>query len=225
MSARRLRGVPARRLRLGVLASGNGSNLQAILDACAAGRLDADVAVVVSDKRDARALERARFAGVKAVHLDAGGMEREAHERLVAAELDAAGCEVVCLAGYMRLLTPWFVRKYHGRLLNIHPSLLPAFRGMHAARQAIEAGVKVAGVTVHFVDEEVDAGPILLQAAIPIDEGDTEDSLVERIHAVEHRIYPAAIQLLAEGRVRLEGRRVRIDGGNTITGTVGPEGR
>jgi phosphoribosylglycinamide formyltransferase-1 len=198
-------------LLLGVLASGRGSNLQSILDAIAAGRCPARVAVVVSDRKDARALERARAAGVRAVHVDPDAFpDRAAHEAAVGAVLDAQGVELVCLAGYMRLLSPELVRRYRHRILNVHPALLPAFPGLRAARQALEHGVKVAGATVHLVDEGVDSGPIVLQAAVPVREDDTEETLAARILLEEHRLYPEAIRLFAEGRLEVVGRRVRL---------------
>jgi len=200
-----------RPLVLGVLASGRGSNLQAILDAVEVGRLRARVALVVSDRRGAYALERARRHGVPAVHLSPRDYpDREAWERAVAERLDDHGVELVVLAGFMRLLTPWFVRRYRNRVMNIHPALLPAFPGVDAQRQALEYGVKVSGCTVHFVDEGVDTGPIILQAAVPVAEGDTVETLSARILEREHRLYLEAIQLYALGRLRLEGRRVRI---------------
>jgi phosphoribosylglycinamide formyltransferase-1 len=198
-------------LRLGVLASGRGSNLQAILDAIAAGRCPARVAVVISDRKDAAALERARRAAVPAVHVDPRAHpDRRAFDAAVAAALDGHRVELVCLAGFMRVLTPEFVRRYRGRVLNVHPALLPAFPGLHAQRQALEHGVKVAGATVHLVDEGVDTGPILLQAAVPVLEDDTEEALAARILGEEHRLYPEAIRLVAEGRVEVTGRRARI---------------
>jgi len=200
-------------LTLGVLASGRGSNLQAILDAIEAGRCPARVAVVVSDRATARALDRARRAGIDAVHIDPQAhVDRAAHDQAVLAVLTKHAVELVCLAGYMRLLTPAFVAAYRGRILNVHPALLPAFPGLHAQRQALEHGVKVAGATVHFVDEGVDSGPIVLQAAVPVREEDTEETLAARILAEEHRLYPEAIRLYAEGRLAIEGRRVRIAG-------------
>ncbi len=198
-------------LALGVLASGRGSNLQAILDAIEAGRCPARVAVVVSDRAGARALDRARAAGVKAVHLDPHVYPaRAAFDRTVLAVLAEHAVELVCLAGYMRLLSPAFVAACRGRILNVHPALLPAFPGLHAQRQALEYGVKVAGATVHLVDEGVDTGAIVLQAAVPVLEGDTEETLAARILAEEHRLYPEAIRLYAEGRLEIVGRRVRI---------------
>lgn len=198
-------------LTLGVLASGRGSNLQAILDAIEAGRCPARVAVVISDRATARALDRARGAGIDAVHVDPQAhVDRAAYDQAVAAVLVKHGVELVCLAGYMRLLTPAFVAAYRGRILNVHPALLPAFPGLRAQRQALEYGVQVAGATVHFVDEGVDSGPIVLQAAVPVRSEDTEEALAARILVEEHRLYPEAIRLYAEGRLAIEGRRVRI---------------
>lgn len=198
-------------MRLGVLASGRGSNLQAILDAIGRGEVPAEVVVVISDRPDARALERARAAGVPAVFVDPGAHpSREAFDAELARILRAHGAELVVLAGYMRLLGPSFVAAFRNRVLNIHPALLPAFPGLHAQRQALEYGVKVAGCTVHFVDEGVDTGPIVLQAAVPVREDDTEETLAARILEQEHRLYPQAIRLFAEGRLQVEGRRVRI---------------
>jgi phosphoribosylglycinamide formyltransferase 1 len=203
-----MRAVP---LVLGVLASGRGSNLQAILDAIAAGRCPARVAVVVSDRKDAPALERGRRAGAKAVHLDPRAHpDRMAFDEAIAEVLDQHATELVCLAGYMRVLSPEFVRRFPGRILNVHPALLPAFPGLHAQRQAIQYGAKMAGATVHFVDEGVDTGPIVLQAAVPVLDGDTEASLSARILEEEHRLYPEAIRLYAEGRLEIAGRRVSV---------------
>jgi phosphoribosylglycinamide formyltransferase-1 len=196
-------------LILGVLASGRGSNLQAILDAIDAGRCPARVTVVVSDRKDAPALDRARRAGASAVHLDPKAYpDRVAFDEAVAEVLDQYATELVCLAGYMRVLSVEFVRRFPGRILNVHPALLPAFPGLHAQRQAVEHGVKVAGATVHFVDGGVDTGPIVLQSAVPVLDDDTEETLAARILVEEHRLYPEAIRLYAEGRLRIEGRRV-----------------
>jgi phosphoribosylglycinamide formyltransferase-1 len=201
-----MRSVP---LVLGVLASGRGSNLQAILDAIEAGRCPARVAVVVSDRKDAPALERARWAGASAVYLDPKAHpDRAAFDEAVAEVLHQHAAELVCLAGYMRVLSVEFVRRFPGRILNVHPALLPAFPGLHAQRQAIQHGVKVAGATVHFVDDGVDTGPIVLQSAVPVRDDDTEETLAARILVEEHRLYPEAIRLYAEGRLRIEGRRV-----------------
>jgi phosphoribosylglycinamide formyltransferase-1 len=199
------------RLAVGVLASGRGSNLQALLEACAAPRFPARIAVVVSDREQALALERAEAAGVPAVWVSPKDFgDRAAWEAAVIAELRARDVGLVCLAGFMRLLSPAFVRAFHGRILNIHPSLLPAFPGLHAQRQALDHGVRVAGATVHFVDEGLDSGPIVLQAAVAVEPGDTEDTLAARILTEEHRLYPAAVRLFAEGRLEIAGRRVIV---------------
>jgi len=198
-------------LRIAVLASGRGSNLQAIIDAIEAGRLEASLAMVISDRPDAQALERDRRHGAKALFVDPKGYpDREAFDLALIALLDEHQVELVCLAGFMRILTPTFVAAYRDRIMNIHPALLPAFPGLHAQRQALERGVKVAGATVHFVDEGVDTGPIILQVAVSVEEDDTEETLSARILEQEHRIYPRAIQLFAEGRLEVRGRRVLI---------------
>jgi phosphoribosylglycinamide formyltransferase-1 len=198
-------------LRVGVLASGRGSNLQAIIDAIEAGRLNARLVVVVSDRSDAQALERARRHGVKAIFVDPKAYDsREMFDSALGSVLEAHQVELVCLAGFMRILSPAFVRALAGRIMNIHPSLLPAFSGLHVQRQALEHGVKVSGATVHFVNEGVDTGPIILQAAVPVREDDTEETLAARILAEEHRLYPRAIQLFAEGRLQIVGRRVLV---------------
>jgi phosphoribosylglycinamide formyltransferase-1 len=200
-------------LRLGVLASGSGSNLQSILDACAARRISAEVAAVICNVPGARALQRAREARVPAVLLPhQEHARREDYDARLVAELRSKDVELVCLAGFMRIVTPVLLSAFPQRVLNIHPSLLPAFPGMHGVRQALRAGVRVSGCTVHFVDEGTDSGPILIQAAVPVLEGDTEESLAARILAQEHRIYPRAIQLVAEGRAAVEGGRVGISG-------------
>lgn len=199
-------------LRIGVLASGRGSNFEAIARSVESGSIPAVLVALVTDRPGARATDIARAHGIEAVVLDARDYPgREAHEKAVIAALDERGVGLVCLAGYMRLLSGAFVKHFEGRLLNIHPSLLPAFPGLHVQRQALEHGVKIAGATVHFVDEGVDTGPIVGQAAVPVCEDDTEDTLADRILAEEHRIYPEAIRLFAEGRLRIEGRRVRIE--------------
>lgn len=201
----------ARPLRVGVLASGRGSNLQAILDAARAPDYPARVVIVISDREMAAALERARAAGVEALFLDPKGFgDREAFDRRVVQELEARGVELVCNAGYLRILSPAFVRAFAGRAINIHPALLPAFPGLHAQRQALAAGVKIAGVTVHFVDEGVDTGPIVAQASVPVHDDDTEESLAARILGEEHRLYPEVVRWIADGRVTIEGRRVRV---------------
>ena len=203
----------ARPLRLGVLASGTGSNLQAILDACARRAIPAEVAVAICNVPGARALQRAAEARVPVVLLPhREHARREEYDARLVAELRSRGVELVCLAGFMRIVTPVLLSAFPQRVLNIHPSLLPAFPGMHGVRQALLAGVRVSGCTVHFVDEGTDSGPIIIQAAVPVVEGDDEDSLAARILAQEHRIYPRAIQLVAEGRIAFDGNRVRIGG-------------
>ena len=200
-----------RRLRIGVLASGRGSNFEAIARAVESGEIAADLAVLITDRRDARAMDLARAHGVEAIFVDPREHSgREAHEKAVIAALEERAVGLVCLAGYMRLLGPAFVKRFEGRLLNIHPSLLPAFPGLHAQAQALSHGVKVAGATVHFVDDGTDTGPIVMQAAVPVSQDDTEATLSERILILEHRIYPEAIRLFAEGRLHAEGRRVHI---------------
>jgi phosphoribosylglycinamide formyltransferase-1 len=195
--------------RIAILISGRGSNLQAIIDAIASGTLDATIAVVISNKADAAGLERARAAGVETLVLGHRQYtSREAFDRALVEALQARSVEVVCLAGFMRLLGPAFVNAFPDAILNVHPSLLPAFPGLDAQRQALEHGVKVTGATVHLVTSELDAGPIVFQSAVPVLEGDTVDSLSARILAEEHRLYPRAIQLLLDGGWRIEGRRL-----------------
>ena len=197
--------------RLAVLASGRGSNLEAILEACRREDVPARVVVVVSDREGAPALERATRAGVDAVFLNPKDhADRAAYDAALLVTLERYRPGLVCLAGFMRVLTPGFVRAWAGRLVNIHPSLLPAFSGLHAQRQALDHGVKLAGATVHFVDEGVDTGPIIVQASVPVRSDDTEESLSARILAEEHRLYPEAIRLFAEGRLSVTGRRVFI---------------
>src|SRR5262245_10288745 len=199
-------------LRIGVLASGRGSNFEAIARAVHSGAIPGSVvAVLVSDRAEAPALAIARAHGIEPLVIEARDHPgREAHDKAIREALEERRVGLVCLAGYLRLLSRDFVRHYAGRLLNIHPSLLPAFPGLHAQQQALEYGVRVTGATVHFVDEGTDTGPIVLQAAVPVHAGDTEASLSARILSEEHRIYPKAVRLFAEGRIRLEGRRVQI---------------
>jgi phosphoribosylglycinamide formyltransferase 1 len=198
-------------LPIGVLVSGRGSNLQAILDACARPGYPAQVAVVISDRERALALERARTAGVEALWINPKDFaDRESFDAELVRELTARGVGLMCHAGFMRILSPVYVRAFAGRALNIHPSLLPAFPGLHAQRQALDHGAKVAGATVHFVDEGMDSGPIVLQAAVAVEPNDTEETLSARILVQEHRLYPEAIRLFAEGRLRIEGRRVIV---------------
>ena len=199
-------------MRVGVLLSGSGTNLQAIIDGADASY---EVVVVISDRADAFGLERARTAGVPAIHVDPKGYDgRDAFNEALADVLREHKVDLVCLAGFMRILAPNFVKAFETRVLNIHPALLPAFPGGHAVRDALEWGAQVTGCTVHFVDEEVDHGPILLQEAVPIRADDDEETLHERIKEVEHRLYPEAIRLVASGHVRIDGRRVVISPGD-----------
>ena len=194
---------------VGVLISGRGSNLQAIIEAVGDGRLDARLAVVISNRADALGLERARLAGVETiVSGHKGWPSREAYEAVLVEDLRARNVQLVCLAGFMRLLGATFVNAFPNRILNIHPALLPSFPGLHAQRQAIEHGVRFSGATVHIVDTSLDAGPIVMQAVVPVFDDDTEDSLSARILAEEHRIYPEAIRRILDGRWRIEGRRL-----------------
>ena len=194
--------------RLGILLSGRGSNFEAIADNVAAGKIDAAIAVVISNNPNAAGLEKARSRGIPAVCIPSKGLEREAYDRLLVAELQSRQVDLVCLAGFMRLLSAYFVQQFPNRVLNIHPALLPSFPGLEAQRQAFEHGVKITGCTVHFVDEFLDAGPILVQAAVEVRDDYTEESLAARILAQEHRIYTEAINLALSGRYRIEGRRV-----------------
>lgn len=194
--------------RLAVLISGRGSNLQSIIDAIARGLLDATIGVVVSNRADAAGLIRAREAGIEAIHL--GSREfasRDAYDRVLAEVLRARQVDLVCLAGFMRLLGPSLLDAFPNRVLNIHPSLLPAFPGLEAQRQALEHGVRISGATVHLVTTELDAGPIILQAAVPVLDDDTVDALAARILVEEHRIYPEAIRLMLDDHWQLSGRR------------------
>jgi phosphoribosylglycinamide formyltransferase-1 len=194
--------------RLGILLSGRGSNFEAIADRVARGDLDADIAVVISNRAEAPGLEAARRRGLNAVCLPSKGLDREVYDRQLIDELRRCGVELVCLAGFMRLLSTGFVRAFAGRILNIHPSLLPAFPGLDAQHQALEHGVKISGCTVHFVDEELDAGPIVIQAAVPVRDEDTVESLSARILEEEHRIYSEAISIVLGGAYWIEDRRV-----------------
>jgi len=202
------------RLRVGVLVSGRGSNLQALLDASARGDYPAEVVVVISDRERAAALERARAARVEALYVNPKDFaDREAFDLQLVRELTARRVGLVCSAGFMRILSPAFTRAFAGRAMNIHPSLLPAFPGLHVQRQALDYGVKVAGATVHFLDEgAVDTGPIILQASVPVLPDDTEDTLAARILIEEQRLYPEAVRLFAEGRLSIAGRRVTVRG-------------
>ena len=197
--------------RIGVLLSGRGSNFEALAGSVAAGRIpNAEIAIALSNREDARGIEKARAFGIEARVISSRGLEREAYDKLVIAALQEKRVDLVCLAGYMRLLSPQFVAAFRNRILNIHPSLLPAFPGLEAQRQALEHGAKVSGCTVHFVDENLDAGPIVLQACVPIEDNDTPETLAERILREEHRIYTEAVRIVLEERFRVEGRRVLV---------------
>jgi len=195
--------------RIGVLLSGRGSNFEALAESVAAGRIpNAEIATVISNREGAPGIDRARARGITTRVLPSKGLERETYDRQVAAVLDENKVDLICLAGYMRLLSPYFVAKFPNRILNIHPSLLPSFPGLESQRQALEYGVKFAGCTVHFVDENLDAGPIIVQAVVPVKDDDTEASLSERILKEEHRIYAEAVRLVLEGKYKIAGRRV-----------------
>jgi phosphoribosylglycinamide formyltransferase 1 len=195
--------------RIGVLLSGRGSNFEALAESIAAGRIpNAEIAVVLSNKPDAPGLERAKARGIAAQAIPSKGLEREAYDRQVVAVLKQHRVDLVCLAGYLRLLSPYFVAAFPERILNIHPSLLPSFPGLESQKQAFDYGVKIAGCSVHFVDENLDAGPILVQAAVPVEDGDDEDALTRRILKEEHRIYTEAVRMVLEGNYRIVGRRV-----------------
>ena len=219
----------AAKLRIGVLASGRGSNLQAIIDAIDAGTLKAKIVAVISNKKEALALERARKHGLPDVYLDPKPYlsqsenkeeTRRAYDRAILEVLQKHQTELVVLAGYLRIVTPVLISAYPHRMINIHPSLLPAFPGLEVQKKALEWGVKISGCTVHFVTEGVDDGPIIIQAAVPILEHDTADTLAARILEQEHKIYPHAIQLYAEGRLRVDGRRVVVTGAGETSGAI-----
>jgi phosphoribosylglycinamide formyltransferase 1 len=196
--------------RLAILLSGRGSNFEAIADHIADGSLEASIAVVLGNRPEARGLAVAQERGFPAVVIPSQGIDREAYDRSLLEQLRKHSVDLVCLAGYMRLLSAGFVREFPNRILNIHPSLLPAFPGLDAQRQALDYGVKLSGCTVHFVDEYLDAGPVLLQAAVPVYDDDTEESLSARILKEEHRIYSEAIRIVLRGDYRIEGRRVTL---------------
>ncbi len=203
--------MPIEKLKLGVLVSGRGTNLQSILDAIDHGRIPAEVAVIVSNKQNAPALERGKKQGIESRFLNPKDhATREDYDRALVALLKQHEVGLVCLAGYMKILTSGFIQAFQGKIINIHPSLLPAFPGLDVQKKALDHGVKFAGCTVHYVEEEVDSGPIILQAVVPVQDNDTVDTLSARILEQEHQIYPRAVQLIAENRVRIEGRRVLI---------------
>ena len=195
--------------RIGVLLSGRGSNFEALAESISAGRIpDAEIALVLSNREGAPGIDRAKARGLATRVIPSKGLEREAYDRQVVAALREANVDLICLAGYMRLLSPYFVAAFPQRILNIHPSLLPSFPGLESQKQALEYGVKFAGCTVHFVDENLDAGPIVLQAAVAVADHDTEDSLSARILQEEHRIYSEAVKIVLDGNYKIEGRRV-----------------
>jgi len=194
-----------------VLLSGRGSNFEALADGIEDGRLpNAEIALVLSHREGAPGIEKARARGIATLVIPSKGLEREAYDKLVVTALQEKKIDLVCLAGYMRLLSPHFVAAFPNRILNIHPSLLPSFPGLESQRQALEHGAKFSGCTVHFVDENLDAGPIVMQACVPIENSDTPETLSERILREEHRIYTEAVRIVLEGRYRMDGRRVLI---------------
>lgn len=195
--------------RIGVLLSGRGSNFEALAESVAAGRIpDAEIAIVISNREGAPGIERARARGIETRVIPSKGLEREAYDKLVVAALREKQVDLVCLAGFMRLLSPFFVAAFRNRILNIHPSLLPAFPGLEAQRQALEYGVKWSGCTVHLVDENLDAGPIVVQSPVEVLDGDTPETLAARILKEEHRIYSEAVRMVLEGRFHIDGRRI-----------------
>ena len=197
--------------KIGVLVSGRGSNLQAIMDRIADGYLPLKIAVVISDKSDAYALERAQNAGIKTVAVERKGCaSKDEFEAKITAALEEAGCELVVLAGFMRILSGGFVNKWHHKIINIHPALLPSFPGLHGQGQAVAYGVKFSGCTVHFVDEGTDSGPIILQKVVPVLDDDTEDTLADRILVQEHFAMPEALKLWAEDKLEINGRKVKV---------------
>ena len=197
--------------RIGVLLSGRGSNFEALADGIEDGRLpNAEIALVLSHREGAPGIEKARARGIATLVIPSKGLEREAYDKLVVTALQEKKIDLVCLAGYMRLLSPHFVAAFPNRILNIHPSLLPSFPGLESQRQALEHGAKFSGCTVHFVDENLDAGPIVMQACVPIENSDTPETLSARILQQEHRIYTEAVRIVLEGRYRMDGRRVLI---------------
>ncbi len=202
------------RKRVAILISGRGSNMVALIDAAKDKEFPAEIVLVVSNEPTAQSLDRARASGIATAIVDhrAHGKDREAFERALQAAIEAHAIDLICLAGFMRLLTPWFVSQWQGRMLNIHPALLPAFKGLDTHARALAAGAKQHGATVHFVVPEMDAGPIIAQEAVPVLPGDSEAALAARVLAVEHRIYPRALRLVAEGRARIAGDRCLIDG-------------
>lgn len=211
------------RLRLGVLISGRGSNLQALIDAAHDPAFPAEVALVISNKADAAGLDRAKAAGIATSVLKPKDFaDKPAHEAAMTEALEAAGVQLVCLAGFMRLLSPWFVERWHDRLINIHPSLLPAFPGLDTHQRALDSGTRFHGCTVHYVRVEMDTGPIIVQAAVPVADDDTPETLAARVLEQEHKAYPLAVRLIAEGRVKVAGNRVKVVGAGVPVVVMGP---
>ncbi|MFA6079721.1 MAG: phosphoribosylglycinamide formyltransferase [Candidatus Omnitrophota bacterium] len=198
-------------MNIGVLCSGSGTNLQAIIDSVKKGSIKATVAVVISDNKDAFALVRAKASGIETLVLDPKDFNsRESFDKAVVKKLKEHSVKLVVLAGFMRLVSPYFIKEFNNRILNIHPALLPAFKGTHGIKDALEYGVKVTGPTVHFVTDKLDSGPIILQTTVEVKDDDTEESLLERVHKEEHKLYPEAVRLFVEGKLKIEGRKVRI---------------
>lgn len=215
-----------KKIKIAVLASGRGTNLQAILDGCRQGEIPGEVVIVISDRKDAQALVRAREAGVENLFIDPKNFSsREEFDMKVAEEIERRNVDLICLAGYMRILSPPFVRRFPMKIMNIHPAILPSFPGLHAQRQALNYGVRFSGCSVHFVDEGVDTGPLIVQAVVPVFPDDTEEILSERILKYEHKIYKIAIKYFAEGRIKVEGRKVYIEGAKWLReeGLINPE--
>lgn len=216
-------------LKIGVLASGRGTNLQSIIDGIESGEIPAEIELVISDNQNAGALKRAEKHGIESSYIEPNDYKNDKKfEAAMLEELAAKDVELVVMAGFMRLLSPYFISKYRNQIMNIHPSLLPAFKGLHAQKQALEYGVKIAGCTVHFADEGMDTGPIILQAAVEVKDDDTEDSLADRILEEEHRIYPKAIRLYAEDQLRVVEGKVKIKSNyklSTIKGSVNKDGK
>ena len=210
-------------LKIAILASGSGTNAQAMIDKAAQGTLDVSIALIVCNRPGAGVIARAEKAGIPCLVLDHKTFaDRESFDACMVQALREAGAELVVLAGYMRLLTPVFLEAFAGRVINIHPALLPSFPGVHAGSDACEYGVKISGCTVHFVEEKMDSGPVIIQAAVPVNPGEEVDDLMQRIHAMEHRIYPQAIQWFAQNRINVWGREVHVAPGTAST--VTPDG-
>ena len=202
--------MPARK-KIGVLISGRGSNMMSILDACERGDINGDVVVVISNKANAEGLQKAAERGAEALAVSHRDFpDRELFDRAVVEKLEKREVNLVCLAGFMRLLSPWFVSRFRNRVMNIHPALLPSFPGLHGQKQAVDHGVKISGATVHFVDEKLDHGPIIIQRAVEVRDDDSEDSLAERILKIEHQIYTEAVKHFCADRLHVEGRKVFI---------------